>query len=46
MGLIIELRAQARKEKNWALSDRIRDRLGSLGITLEDRPDGTTWKKV
>lgn len=46
MGLIIELRAHARKEKNWSLSDRIRDRLGSLGITLEDRPDGTTWKKV
>ena len=46
MGLIIAIRAQARNEKNWALSDRIRDRLGELGITLEDRPDGTTWKKV
>jgi cysteinyl-tRNA synthetase len=42
MGLIIAIRAQARNEKNWALSDRIRDRLGELGITLEDRPDGTT----
>ncbi|MHB9031111.1 MAG: DALR domain-containing protein, partial [Candidatus Latescibacterota bacterium] len=45
MKLIIELRAQARKEKNWALSDRIRDGLKELGITLEDRAEGTTWKK-
>ncbi len=45
MQLIIELRAQARKDKNWALSDRIRDGLKERGIVLEDRPDGTSWKR-
>jgi len=45
MSLIIELRAQARRDRNWALSDRIRDRLKEIGITLEDRPDGTNWTK-
>ena len=46
MNLIIELRSNARKEKNWELSDVIRDRLKKIGIILEDRPDGTTWKLV
>lgn len=45
MGLIIEMRNQARKDKNYALSDLIRDRLRSLGVSLEDRPDGTTWNR-
>ncbi|MFQ5419064.1 MAG: DALR domain-containing protein [Anaerolineae bacterium] len=44
--LLIDLRAQARAEKNWALSDQIRDRLKELGVVLEDRPDGTIWKSV
>lgn len=44
MNLIIKLRTDARKEKNYALSDRIRDRLKEIGIVLEDRADGTTWK--
>jgi cysteinyl-tRNA synthetase len=42
--LLIELRAQARGNKDWATSDRIRDQLKGLGIILEDRADGTTWK--
>ena len=29
--------------QNFALSDQIRDRLAALGVTLEDRPDGTGW---
>ncbi|HVU90166.1 MAG TPA: cysteine--tRNA ligase [Pirellulales bacterium] len=41
--LLIALRAEARKAKNFALSDQIRDRLAALGVTLEDRPDGTGW---
>ncbi len=45
MNLIVDIRAQARKDKNWPLSDLIRDRLGELGIAIEDRPDGTTWTK-
>ncbi|MCB8962842.1 MAG: cysteine--tRNA ligase [Ardenticatenales bacterium] len=42
--MLIELRAQARANKDWATSDTIRNRLSELGITLEDRPDGTIWK--
>jgi cysteinyl-tRNA synthetase len=44
MDMILEIRSIARKEKNWALSDMIRDRLKKSGVILEDRPDGTLWK--
>ncbi|MDT8323191.1 MAG: cysteine--tRNA ligase [Bacteroidota bacterium] len=44
MQLLITLRAEARREKQFALSDRIRDGLRELGIVLEDTRDGTTWK--
>lgn len=44
--LLIELRAQARSEKDWATSDQIRDQLRALGVALEDRTDGTVWKIV
>jgi len=42
--LLIDLRGQARQKKDWATSDAIRDQLKELGITLEDRADGTIWK--
>jgi cysteinyl-tRNA synthetase len=42
--LFIDLRADARKNKNFALADQIRQRLASLGITLEDRPGETGWR--
>ncbi len=42
--LLIELRAEARKRKDFATSDAIRNRLAELNITLEDGKDGTTWK--
>jgi cysteinyl-tRNA synthetase len=45
MKLIIELRATARNEKNFAMADAIRKGLEQLGITLEDRADGTIWRK-
>ncbi len=44
LGLMIELRARLRREKNFALADEIRNRLTGLGVTLEDRPDGTRWR--
>jgi cysteinyl-tRNA synthetase len=42
--LLIELRARLRKEKNFSLADEVRNRLTKLGVTLEDRPDGTRWR--
>jgi cysteinyl-tRNA synthetase len=42
--LLVDLRAQARKNKDWDTSDKIRDQLSELGITLEDRADETIWK--
>lgn len=43
---LVEQRQQARKDKNWALSDKIRDDLKEMGIVLEDTPQGVRWKRV
>jgi cysteinyl-tRNA synthetase len=45
MGLVLELRAEARATKNWPMSDKIRDRLKALKVVVEDRPDGVTWRR-
>jgi cysteinyl-tRNA synthetase len=42
--LLIDLRMAARKNKDYATSDAIRNRLAELGVMLEDRPDGTAWR--
>ncbi len=42
--MLIDLRAQARANKDFATADRIRSQLAELGVTLEDRPDGTVWR--
>ena len=44
MDLVVQLREDARKRKDFATADRIRDALGALGIALEDRRDGVRWK--
>ena len=41
--LLVSLRRDLRAEKNWALSDKLRDGLKELGVILEDSKDGTTW---
>jgi cysteinyl-tRNA synthetase len=40
---ILELRKDARIDRNWALSDKIRDRLSDVGIKIKDGKDKTTW---
>jgi cysteinyl-tRNA synthetase len=40
---LIAQRDQARNDKNWALSDKIRDELSSLNIVIEDSTEGTRW---
>ncbi|BAN49421.1 cysteinyl-tRNA synthetase [Metapseudomonas resinovorans NBRC 106553] len=41
---LIQARLQARADKNWAESDRIRDQLSAMGVVLEDGKGGTTWR--
>jgi cysteinyl-tRNA synthetase len=40
---LLEARAAARAAADWATSDRLRDQLGTLGVTVTDTPDGQTW---
>jgi cysteinyl-tRNA synthetase len=42
--LLIEIRAELRQQKLWALSDQIREKLTELGVALEDSKDGSTWR--
>jgi cysteinyl-tRNA synthetase len=42
---LVEKRLQARADKDWAESDRIRDELKEAGIVLEDAAGGTTWRR-
>lgn len=44
MELLIALRKEARAKKDFATADRIRNGLAEIGITLEDRKDGTIWR--
>jgi cysteinyl-tRNA synthetase len=43
--LLIEVRAELRKQKLWALSDLVRVRLLELGVVLEDSKEGTSWRQ-
>jgi cysteinyl-tRNA synthetase len=45
MSLIIQLRADARKSKNFAVADQIRKGLDDAGVVLEDRADATLWRR-
>ncbi len=46
MNVIVEIRKELRKRKEYELADRIRNELRSLGIVLEDRGEDTVWKLV
>ncbi|MBC7221360.1 cysteine--tRNA ligase, partial [Candidatus Bipolaricaulota bacterium] len=41
--VLVDLRAELRAAKQFALADRVREKLGELGVDLRDGPDGTTW---
>jgi cysteinyl-tRNA synthetase len=43
VNVLLEERAAARAEKDWARADAIRDRIAAAGIQVEDTPDGTKW---
>lgn len=45
MEFLVEMREKARKEKNFEVSDEIRNKLAEIGILLEDTKDGPRWKK-
>ena len=44
MDLVLELRTQARAEKNWGMSDKLRDGLQAAGVTVKDGKEGTEWR--
>jgi cysteinyl-tRNA synthetase len=43
MDVILDIRAKAKANKDWATSDAIRDKLKEIGITVKDGKDGATW---
>jgi len=43
---LIQARRDARTNKNWAESDRIRDELIAKGVVLEDNAQGTSWRRA
>ena len=45
MELVIEIRAHARKAKDFATADLVRTKLTAAGVILEERPDGTGWSR-
>jgi cysteinyl-tRNA synthetase len=45
MNTLLGLRADAKASKDFALSDRIRDKLAAVGITIKDTKEGTVWEQ-
>ena len=45
MQVLLELRAQAKADKNYALSDAIRDKLAASGFQIKDGKDGSSWSR-
>ena len=46
MSILLDLRGKAKADKNWSLSDQIRDALKEKGFEIKDGKDGTTWNKI
>jgi cysteinyl-tRNA synthetase len=45
MDLILDIRADARKHKNWPVADKIRDALKALNVVVEDGKEGVRWTR-
>ena len=45
VNVLIEQRSAARSRKDFAAADAVRDKLEGIGIVLEDKPDGTQWRR-
>jgi len=44
VNIILDIRSEARTNKDWAASDRLRDALAKAGINIKDTKDGATWE--
>ena len=44
--MLIEVRSEAKANKDWATSDLIRDRLAAIGVQVKDRKDGCDWEII
>jgi len=44
MEIVLEVRQRYRETKDWDRADVLRERLGKLGITVEDRAEGPAWR--
>ena len=44
MQMVLDIRAKAKADKDWAMSDKIRDDLNEAGIIIKDTPDGAIWE--
>ena len=45
MDLILDIRADARTNKNWPVADKIRNALKALNVVVEDSPAGARWTR-
>ena len=45
IGMMIEQRNDARRQKDFAAADNIRNKLNEMGVMLEDNPEGTEWRR-
>ncbi|MDR2978824.1 MAG: cysteine--tRNA ligase [Bacteroidales bacterium] len=45
MNVVLELRQDAKNEKNWVIADAIRNKLAAIGITIKDTKEGVSWEK-
>ena len=46
INILIKKRNEARKNKDYKLSDEMRNKLLTMGVEIEDHPEGTKWKEI